>query len=216
MAFLWSRGPFVGKSVWMVTIKNAALAEVQQVGAGLAMERTVTTTYLEMTSASQAIPFQGEPRLELHRAEIACPELNRSLYVAVGSDWWWYARLGWSRAQWLAYVDRPELETWVGYRSGTPAGYFELESQPGGQVELVYFGLLPSFIGKGLGPELLAAAIRRAWQLRPRRVWVHTCTLDHPRALQTYQARGFEVYESKEAIEQLPDDPLQFWPVPTR
>ena len=182
-------------------------------GGYLALERLVTTTYLEMRSASQAIPFRGESRLDLRHAEIPCPELNRSLYVTVGADWWWYARLDWNREQWLAYVDRPELETWVGYLSGTPAGYFELESQPGDQVELAYFGLLPSFIGRGLGTELLAAAIERAWQLRPRRVWVHTCTLDHPRALQTYQSRGFEIYRSEEKIEDLPDTPLNLWPV---
>lgn len=176
------------------------------------MERLVTTTYLEMTSASQAVPFGGARRLELRRAEIPCPELNRSLYVAVGSDWWWYARLDWNREQWLAYVDRPELETWVGYLSGTPTGYFELESQPGGQVEVAYFGLFPSFIGQGLGTELLAAAIDRAWQLASKRVWVHTCTLDHPRALQTYQSRGFKAYRSEEKTEHLPDIPLQFWP----
>jgi GNAT superfamily N-acetyltransferase len=157
----------------------------------------VTTTYLEMTSASQAVPFGGAGRLELRRAEIPCPELNRSLYVAVGSDWWWYTRLDWNREQWLAYV---------------PTGYFELESQPGGQVEVAYFGLFPSFIGQGLGTELLAAAIDRAWQLAPKRVWVHTCTLDHPRALQTYQSRGFKAYRSEEKIEHLPDIPLQFWP----
>jgi GNAT superfamily N-acetyltransferase len=178
----------------------------------LALECLVTTTYLEMTSASQATPFPGERRLELRRAEIPCPELNRSLYVAVGTDWWWYTRLDWNREKWLAYVDRPELETWVGYLSGTPAGYFELESQPDNDMELAYFGLLPSFIGRGLGTELLAAAIDRAWQLRPRRVWVHTCTLDHPRALQTYQSRGFKTYRSEEKIEDLPDIPLQFWP----
>ena len=175
------------------------------------MERLVTTTYLEMTSALQATPFQGERRLELRRAEIPTPELNRFLYVAVGSDWWWYTRLDWNREQWLSYVDRPELQTWVGYLSGTPAGYFELELQPGAQVELAYFGLLPSFIGRGLGAELLSAGIDRAWQLRPRRVWVHTCTLDHPRALQTYQFRGFEVYKSEEKIEHLPDASLQLW-----
>jgi GNAT superfamily N-acetyltransferase len=165
-----------------------------------------------MTSASKAVPFRGEQRLDLRRAEIPCPELNRFFYVAVGSDWWWYSRIGWNRERWLSWVDRRELETWIGYGSGTPAGYFELELQEGGQVELAYFGLLPSFIGRGLGTELLAAAIDRAWQLRPGRVWVHTCTLDHPRALQTYQSRGFEIYKSEDKIEQLPDAPLELWP----
>jgi ribosomal protein S18 acetylase RimI-like enzyme len=176
------------------------------------MERLVTTTYLEMTSASRVTPFQGERRLDLRRAEIPSPELNRFLYVTVGADWWWYSRLGWSRDRWLAYLDRPELETWIAYRSGTPAGYFELEAQPGDQVELAYFGLLPAFIGRGLGPELLSAAVERAWQLRPKRVWVHTCSLDHPRALQNYRSRGFEIYKSKEEIEDLPDTPLTVWP----
>jgi len=104
------------------------------------------------------------------------------------------------------------LETWVGYASGTPAGYFELESQTGGDVEIAHFGLLPSFVGRGFGPELLSAAIDRAWQLGPQRVWVHTCSLDHPRALETYRSRGFEIYKSEEGVEDLPDDPLELWP----
>lgn len=169
------------------------------------MDRLVETTYLEMKSAARAVPFTGEPRLEICRAEVPCPELNRFLYAAVGSQWWWYGRLGWGRERWRAWVDRPELETWLGYRSGTPVGYFELEVQPGPEVELVYFGLLPSFIGLGLGPELLAAAVERAWDLAPERVWLHTCSLDHPRALATYRARGFEIYKSELKVEPLPD-----------
>ena len=168
-----------------------------------------------MLSASAAVPLRGRGRLEVRRAELPCPELNRFLYVAVGSDWWWYSRLGWNRERWMEYVDRPELETWVGYLSGTSAGYFELELQAESQVEIAYFGLLPSFIGRGLGTELLSAAIDRAWRLRPKRVWVHTCTLDHPHALQNYRSRGFESYESKERIEDLPDTPLQLWPGPS-
>ena len=126
---------------------------------GTQVERLVKTTYLEMTSATEAASFDRRRRLDVRRAEVPCPELNRFLYTAVGSDWWWYGRLGWSRAQWLAYLDRPELETWVAYLSGTPAGYFELEAQRGSDLELVHFGLLPMFIGRGLGSELLVAAI---------------------------------------------------------
>lgn len=178
------------------------------------MERSVTTTFLEMTDASRAIPFQGERALELRRVEIPSPELNRFLYVTVGADWWWYERLAWDRDRWLAYLDRPELETWVGYLSGTPAGYFELEAQAGNAVEIAFFGLLPAFVGRGLGPELLSAAIDRAWQLRAKRVWVHTCTLDHPRALETYRGRGFEIYKSEVEIKNLPDCALELWPKP--
>ncbi len=180
------------------------------------MDRLVTITYLEMTSATQVVPLTGARRLDVRRAELPCPELNRFFYVAVGSEWWWHERLVWDRDRWATWVDRPELQTWIGYLSGTPVGYFELELQPGDQVELVYFGLLPSFIGRGLGPELLDAAVRRAWDLTTKRVWVHTCTLDHPRALANYLARGFRVYDSVEKMERLPDVKSTPWPTSAR
>ncbi len=182
------------------------------VDGGTSVERLVKTTYLEMTSANEAAGFDRPRMLDVRRAEVPCPELNRFLYTAVGSDWWWYDRLGWSRAKWLGYLDRPELETWVAYLSGTPAGYFELEAQGGSEVEIVYFGLLPTFMGRGLGSELLATAIERAWQREPRRVWLHTCSLDHPRALQNYRSHGFRRYKTEEGIERLPDTPLELWP----
>ena len=178
------------------------------------MERLVTTTYLEMASASQMVPFRGERRLELRQSKVPSPELNRFLYVAVGSHWWWYGRLGWDRDRWLAHLDRAGVEIWVGYVSGTPAGYFELESRPGIDVELAYFGLLPSFIGQGLGTELLSTAVERAWELGPERVWLHTCTLDHPRALPNYQSQGFRIYKTEETLEQLPDTRPRLWPEP--
>ena len=96
----------------------------------------------------------------------------------------------------------------------TPAGYFELEKQRDTRntqeagvststdaVELVYFGVLPPFIGRGVGGALLTEAIRRAWALGPQRVWVHTCTLDHPAALPNYQKRGFRIYDQKRNAE---------------
>ncbi len=186
------------------------------------MDRLVTTTHLEMTGRMQLRPAgPARTTFELVRAEIPCPELNRFLYTAVGAAWWWYSRLPWSRARWLEYLDRAELETWVAYVSGTPAGYFELERQDGGirttplgrcYVEIAYFGLLPGFIGKGLGGPLLTAAVRRAWDMGAERVWVHTCDLDHPRALANYRARGFRVFRVVTEVEQLPDHALETWP----
>ena len=176
------------------------------------MERRVTITYLEMRSPDQVVPWTGARRLDVRRAEVPCPELNRFFYATVGAEWWWHERLSWDRDRWLLWLDRPEVETWIGYHAGTPAGYFELEAQPGGQVELAYFGLLPTFIGKGLGSELLAAAIDRAWELASERVWVHTCTLDHPRALPNYRARGFRIYDAVEKVERLPDVRPTPWP----
>jgi GNAT superfamily N-acetyltransferase len=177
------------------------------------MDRLVTTTHLEMTRREQLRPAPT-PRTSCTfvRAEIPCPELNRFLYTAVGTDWWWYTRLPWTRAQWLEYLDRADLHTWVAYVSGTPAGYFELERQAGANVEIAYFGLLPGFIGKGLGGYVLTAAIERAWEMDARRVWVHTCDLDHPRALANYQAHGFTVFHVESKVEQLPDHALEVWP----
>ncbi len=177
------------------------------------MERLVTTTHLEMTHRAQLRPAKpARAALQLLRAEFPCPELNRFLYTAVGARWTWHSRLRWSRARWLAYLDRPELETWVAYVSGTPAGYFEVERQDDGNVEIVYFGLLPSFIGKGLGGQLLTAAVTRAWDVGAKRVWLHTCDLDHPRAIANYQSRGFRVFKVESKVEQIPDAPLEAWP----
>ena len=96
--------------------------------------------------------------------------------------------------------------------SGTPAGYFELETQAGGNAEIAYFDLLPQFIGRGLGGALLTATVERAWAIGASRVWVHTCSLDHPNALPGYQARGFRVFYIVHAEQDLPERPLDPWP----
>ena len=166
-----------------------------------------------MTDRAELRPARpATTRFQLVRVEIPCPELNRFLYVAEGTRWWWYSRLPWDYDRWRAYLDRPELETWVAYVSGTSAGYFELERQSGDNVEIAYFGVMPGFIGKGLGGGLLTAAIAHAWDMGATRVWVHTCTLDHPSGLPNYQARGFRIFRTEEKLEELPDEPLEPWP----
>jgi GNAT superfamily N-acetyltransferase len=177
------------------------------------MRVKVTTWHLEMTDPAALRPACGKPENgELHQAKVPCPELNRFLYTAVGGDWHWIDRLGWTYERWRQWVDRPELETWVAYLDGTPAGYFELEAQAGGSVEVAYFGLLPAFVGRGLGGWLLTAAIERAWQTGARRVWLHTCTLDHPRALANYQARGMWLFKEEVKEVELPDQLPGPWP----
>jgi len=158
----------------------------------------VTTYYLEMTDPCDLRPCtRPHSELTLIRAAVPCPEFNLWLYSVIGAQWQWKDRLAWPAERWQEYLNRPELETWVGYVEGTPAGYFELEMQPGAQVEIAYFGLLPQFIGQGLGGALLTSAIRRAWEMGAARVWVHTCTLDAPTALSNYQARGLRVYREE-------------------
>jgi GNAT superfamily N-acetyltransferase len=94
------------------------------------------------------------------------------------------------------------LCTFAGYHDDALAGYYELRQDDDGGVEIAYFGLLPEFIGRGLGGALLTSAIEVAWSPRggivPTRVWVHTCNRDHPQALANYQARGMIVYKVEE------------------
>jgi len=170
-------------------------------------ELDVTIHHLEMLARDQLAPSaRPTPAFQLVRAEVPCPALNRFLYTAVGGPWSWTDRLPWTESQWLAYLDRAELETWVAYIRGTPAGYFELEMQPGQNVEIAYFGLLPQFCGQGLGAALLTQAVERAWDMGARRVWVHTCTLDHPGALANYLNRGFREFKRTTAKQVVADD----------
>ncbi len=177
------------------------------------MRVDVTTWYLQMLSPGElrAVACPNET-VALVRAEVPSAELNRFLYTAVGAPWYWIDRLGWEYARWLAWVDRPELETWVLYQRGTPAGYVELEAQPEDNVEVAYFGLLPQFIGQRLGGYLLSAGVERAWARGARRVWVHTCSLDGPNALANYQARGFRIYDQRTEPLELPERSPGPWP----
>jgi GNAT superfamily N-acetyltransferase len=166
------------------------------------MQQEVITFYLEMLDRSALKPARPVDRpFDVRQAEVPYPALNRFLYGEVGAAYQWTDRLSWSEERWRSYLDRPVLQTWLGYVSGTPAGYFELEAQDEGNVELAYFGLLPPFLGQGIGGLLLTAAIERAWDMEARRVWVHTCSLDHPAALRNYQARGFRLYDEKRHIQ---------------
>ena len=160
----------------------------------------MTIHYLQMTDPAQLRP---SPRtvdaFEVKRAQMPYGALNRFFYQTVGAAWQWTDRLPWTDDDWQAYAERPGLETWIGYVQGTPAGYFELARQDETQVEIAMFGLLPPFIGRGMGGALLTAALQRAWEEGTRRVWLHTESSDHPHALANYQARGMRVYKTESA-----------------
>lgn len=174
-----------------------------------------TTWYLEMTDPAELKPGRepgGDVRLT--RAQAPGPAFSRFLYETVGRDYRWTDRSPWTDQEWRERVERPEVETWVLYDRGTPAGYAELEAQPEGAVEVVYFGLLPGFLGRGLGGHMLTETLRRAWDLadrRPdreptRRVWLHTCSLDGEHALANYESRGLRVYRRTTADEAVAGD----------
>ncbi|MDH3585378.1 MAG: GNAT family N-acetyltransferase, partial [Phycisphaerae bacterium] len=93
--------------------------------------------------------------------------------------------------------EQPALATWLGCVQDEAVGYFELEVQTHHNVQIAYFGLRPEHVGRGLGGALLAAALEQAWSIEgTRRVWLHTCSHDHPHALRNYQARGLTIYRT--------------------
>src|SRR5436305_255491 len=129
------------------------------------MQVPVTTYYLEMRSRNDLRPRRLlRDDLHLVLVQPALPELNRFFYTAVGGDWYWIDRLPWSYQQWRDYLQRPDLETWMMTAAGVPVGYCELERQADNGVELVYFGVLPGFIGQGFGGHLLTVMVERAWE----------------------------------------------------
>jgi GNAT superfamily N-acetyltransferase len=127
---------------------------------------------------------------------------NRDMYFRVGEQWQWIDKRPWTNEQWKEYAASPELWTFAAYYDDALAGYYELRQDDEDGVEIAYFGLLPEFVGRGLGGALLTSAIEEAWKMSPSRVWVHTCNRDHAQALANYQARGMVVYKIEE---ELPD-----------
>ena len=97
-----------------------------------------------------------------------------------------------------AIIQNPLDEIHVLYVDGTPAGFGELDRRQPDEIEIKQFGLVPLYLGRGLGKWFLQELVDRAWNHKPRRVWLHTCTLDHAAALPNYQKIGFEVYKQEQ------------------
>ncbi len=154
-----------------------------------------------MQSPDQLRPKRwGDERFRMSEKKEQDWIFNRDLYLAVGDPWQWIDKKSWTDEQWKDYVSAPALRTFGACYDDKLAGYFELLGDAAGGIEIAYFGLLPDFFGRGLGGALLTNAIEEAWHTNPTpaRVWVHTCTRDHPSALSNYQARGFAIYKITE------------------
>jgi GNAT superfamily N-acetyltransferase len=157
----------------------------------------ITTFFLEMKSPENLRGKDKPNGLEVIEAEIKEFRFNRYLYQLVGERWNWNDKLSLSDNEWKKYAENDTLRTWVAYSKGSIAGYYELQKQEDGNVEIAYFGLAPRFLDKGFGGYLLTHAIKSAWSWgNTKRVWVHTCTLDHKSALSNYQSRGMKVYKT--------------------
>lgn len=162
-------------------------------------------TFLEMKKAPQK-PLPA-PRAGLVLRPWISPRAADyvALFREIGTDWLWFGRLAQAPDQLEAILRRPNLEVFIAERDGKAAGLLEIDYADPENPEVAYFGLVPSAIGAGAGRWLMAQAMEQAWaRQETRRVWLHTCTADSPKALGFYQSCGFVPYKM---VIEIADDP---------
>ncbi len=161
-------------------------------------ELDVVTTYLEMIERPTR-PTVPRPagQYAVMRLEHPSPGFYRYLYRMVGEPWMWTDRLKMSDEALDAVINADGIEIYVLYAAGEPAGYVELDRRHKPDIRILYFGLAPAFIGRGLGKYLLNWAVDLAWSYGPQRLLVNTWSFDHPRAFANYQKAGFRPYKQE-------------------
>jgi len=156
----------------------------------------LTTTYLQMLAPPEDLAVKP-PVEHMHIERVREPSVPfyREMYDAIGGKWQWSERKKLTDDQVRVIIRDPDIFIYVLRSSGKIIGFAELDFRQRPDLELKYFGLVPECIGKGLGKYFLSWTINKAWELNPRRVWLHTCSNDHPRALDMYRKAGFVVYK---------------------
>lgn len=163
----------------------------------------VTVYYLEMLAPpTREVQAPREGLTVLHVQTPSVP-YYRFLYNAVGKEYHWLSRRKLSDDKLAAILNDPLNEVHVLHVDGSPAGFAELDRRKPSEIELVQFGLMSDFIGRGLGSWFLQWTIDKVWSDPPKRFWLHTCTLDHPAALPTYKKAGFVPYRQEEIRREL-------------
>jgi len=123
-------------------------------------------------------------------------QLNKFFYKNIGKDHHWIDRLVWSKKEWIDYVCNEKVSTYILKKEEDLCGYFELIfHKDKNEFEIAYFGLLKEYHNKKLGSFLLSYAIKKCFEKKINRVWVHTCSLDHDNALKNYLSRGMKIYK---------------------
>ncbi len=158
----------------------------------------MVVTYLEMrlprTYGRAASRSENLSIIKAYKPHVG---FYRYLYNAVGADWLWYERNQLSDSELLRIIHHDAVDLYVLYLNGAPAGFGELDFRTSNEVELAYFGLLPTYIGRGLGGYFLRHLVTAGWAKKPDRIWVHTCNFDAPNALSVYQVAGFSPYRQE-------------------
>ena len=165
------------------------------------MKKEIERNYLEINSLEEL----NETNIlsEDYSIKIVEPrdfQLNKFFYKNVGKNHHWIDRLIWTDQQWSNYTSDNKVKTYILKNKDDLVGYFELISHKDKkEVEIAYLGLLEEYYNKKLGSCLLSAAIRNSFSDKIKRVWVHTCSLDHQNALNNYLSRGMKIFK-KETI----------------
>jgi GNAT superfamily N-acetyltransferase len=157
----------------------------------------VKVTYLQMFARPERDVPPPRDGLAVVHAQKPTVAYYRFLYDAVGRDYEWTSRKKLSDAELAALLNHPLLEVHVLTADGVPAGFAELDRRIEGEIELVQFGLMPEFIGQGLGRYFIHWTIDKAWSYGPKRFWLHTDTKDHRAALPNYLKAGFAIYKEE-------------------
>jgi len=161
-------------------------------------------TYLEMRTPPPISPAPATSEFAVRR--VSHPDLDwyRELYRRIGEPWLWFSRLRMSDDELRAILHDPAVDVFALSDAGADHGLLEFDRRCFPEIELSFFGVTPGLIGRGAGGALLQHGLPLAWEHQPKRVWLHTCTSDHPGALAFYSKAGFLPY--KRALE-ITDDP---------
>ena len=163
------------------------------------MKKEIERNYLEISSLSDL--NDSNTSSEGNVIEIVNPanfQINKFFYKNVGKKHNWVDRLVWTEKQWIQYTSNEKVKTYILKKNKELAGYFELIlHHDKKEVEIAYLGLLEEYQNKKLGSYLLSSAIKNSFQQNPKRVWVHTCSLDHRNALRNYISRGMKIFKKE-------------------
>ena len=163
------------------------------------MIEEVKRSYLEISS-SQDLKEVSKP-LEDYSLNLLDPinfQLNKFFYKNIGKKHKWIDRLSWSEEKWINYVSSEKVSTYIFKFKNDLVGFFELIFHTeNNEIEIAYFGILEEYQNKKLGSYLLSEAIKISFKNNTKRVWVHTCSLDHKNALNNYMSRGMKVFKTE-------------------
>ena len=165
------------------------------------MNKRIDRNYLEIQSIDDLVESKSpSDEFTIDLINPANFQLNKFFYKSIGKKHNWVDRLVWSDKQWIDYTVNEKVKTFILKKENDLAGYFELIiHKDKNEIEIAYLGILEEYQNKKLGSYLLSMAIKKSFLNKPKRVWVHTCSLDHKNALNNYLSRGMKIFK-KESI----------------